>query len=153
MATLRGKATRLRNTANHAGGNGGTTHITIFQINDKVVRVASYEPIIINSGDEVAVAGKYRNGVFDAQAYKNITLEVTGNSGARLFSVLGLCLMIGGIFAMITMLKDYFDINPAFRYEIPFSYFPIVFGGIFLSIGIFLIIKGIKIYSHSKEIE
>ncbi|MFZ6847086.1 hypothetical protein [Undibacterium sp. RuRC25W] len=84
MDRLKGHAASVRNTVSISGGNESevsTMHIALFQVGDKQVKLKSKEPVLINEGNEVVLAGKNKSGEFNALAYKNCATGAEGNAG------------------------------------------------------------------------
>lgn len=105
-----------------------TTHISIFQINEKPIKAESTEPLMINEGDEVLVAGSISKGIFNGLAYKNLTTHAEGNEGWLLMLFFGIVFPIVGLFCVM-----FLDI-----------FFKII-GSVFLGAGIYALLRGIRV--------
>lgn len=114
MQTLQGTVRHLRHTTHTSGGVGGgeygsyvsTSHIAILELEGAAgaVKYVSSEPPVISEGDNVIVTGKVAgNGLFEAEAYKNITANVTGSNADGWVSrgVMGFMLMLAGPLAFL----------------------------------------------------
>jgi hypothetical protein len=98
-----------------------TSHIAIFELDGIHVELKMSDSIILNNGDEVVVAGKDKNGLFKATAYRNITTGVCGKNSTFIY------FLVGVIFTLVGIATAIFFI-----------------GLIFLAIGIYLIYTGIQ---------
>ncbi|ODX60403.1 hypothetical protein [Vibrio parahaemolyticus] len=101
MDVLSGVVTKLRNSVEISGGDSTTTtHVTIFQIDGKPVKIKASEIVLVDENDQVTVAGKVSKGVFNAYAYANNTTGVSGTSGKGMAYFFGLALPLAGVFAL-----------------------------------------------------
>ncbi|WP_204314242.1 hypothetical protein, partial [Klebsiella aerogenes] len=68
METLVGAVKGLRTATEVAGGKNGTstTHVATFLVNSTPLRLQMPEAMLIGDGDEIAVAGRTKDGVFNA---------------------------------------------------------------------------------------
>jgi hypothetical protein len=79
MEIRRGTASKVRfstEVSGSSGQNGGgvsTTYLAIFELAGVVVHATASRPPTIEDGNEIIAAGKMRDGVFDAQALRNLT--------------------------------------------------------------------------------
>jgi hypothetical protein len=145
METTRGTAEKIRNTVSVSGGgkdaNVTTSHITLFQINGKQMKVTSSEPVMIEEGDEVLLAGSERNGVFNAIAYKNITTGARGNTAYLSHLIIGVVFPAAAIFFFTTFAgKIDLDFAPK-----PLQFLPIIVPAIFFLAGIYILVTGFRI--------
>lgn len=113
MEVRRGTVSKSSHTLSVSGSGGGdnivisTKHHTNFSLDDgTTVMFSSGGPAVIRDGDQVIVAGWQRGGLMRAEAYRNLTAHVRGDSGrwARLLSAafglsFGLVCFVAGIFA------------------------------------------------------
>jgi len=101
MEILEGRASRVKGTIDVSGGQQyapvDTTHIALFQLGSRAVKVSSSDPIAINEGDEVWVAGVTRRGGFDALAYRNLSTSSEGDQGWLAALILGTMLGLLGL--------------------------------------------------------
>mgnify|MGYP001362120505 CR=1 FL=1 len=137
MEKIKGTVTKVRNTSQVSGGGRdghvSTSHISMFQIDKQQVKVKSAEPPMIDENDFVAVAGKIKNGVFNAYAYKNATTGVSGNAGILIYFLFGLLLPGAGVFALTTFSEPFFGILPK------------ILGPIFIIVGLFMLYHGTQV--------
>jgi hypothetical protein len=82
---LKGTATGVRESIHVHGDSSSvsTSHRTIFKIGATTVIFVSNGMPIIGEGDRLIVAGRMRGRVLLAEAYRNDTAGVRGNSGMR----------------------------------------------------------------------
>ncbi|MFZ6690275.1 hypothetical protein [Undibacterium sp. SXout20W] len=137
MDRLKGHAASVRNTVSISGGNESevsTTHIAIFQIGDKQVTLKSKEPVLINEGNEVVLAGKNKSGMFNALAYKNCVTGAEGNAGwfGR---------MLFGLFFPIVSVIVWRTFPGA-----SFSIFPKLIASIFFCSGLYMLASGANVF-------
>ena len=101
MEIIEGRASRVTRTIDVGGGLGDasvhTTHILLFQLGSHAVRLSSSDPVVINDGDEVLVAGFARRGAFDALAYRNVSTSSEGDQGWLAALILGTMLGVLGL--------------------------------------------------------
>jgi len=83
MEVIKGTATSVRYTVNVTGNKDGisTRHHTIFKVGATTVMFASASPAVISEGDRLTVAGRVCGRVLLAEAYRNDTVGVRGDSG------------------------------------------------------------------------
>jgi hypothetical protein len=83
MEVIKGTAASVRYTVHVSGNKEGvsTRHHAIFKVGATTVMFASGAPPIISEGDCLIVAGRMRGRVLLADAYKNSTVGVRGDSG------------------------------------------------------------------------
>lgn len=101
MEIIEGRASRVTSTIDVGGGQDyvpvHTTHIALFQLGARAVKVSSSDPVVINDGDEVLVAGFARRGAFDALAYRNLSTSSEGDQGWLAVLILGSMLGVLGL--------------------------------------------------------
>jgi hypothetical protein len=101
MEIIEGRASRVKSTIDVSGGQEytsvQTTHITLFQLGSRAVKVSSSDPVVINEGDEVLVAGVTRGEAFDALAYRNLSTASEGDQGWLAALILGSMLGVLGL--------------------------------------------------------
>ncbi|MCD8553339.1 hypothetical protein [Seleniivibrio sp.] len=145
METIRGKAEKIRNTVSvNSGGQNSTvttSHIALFQITGKQIKVISGEPIMIEEGDEVVLAGNQKNGVFNAIAYKNTTTGAIGNQPYLSYFIIGIAFPV---FATIFFLNFKSILTESF-FQVKFLLFLILLPAVFILVGVYLLITGLKI--------
>jgi LPXTG-motif cell wall-anchored protein len=75
METRRGIAQKVRIGSEVSGDsqNVSTTYVAVFELDGVVVHAASRRTPTIADGDEVVVAGRFIDGVFNAPAMRNLT--------------------------------------------------------------------------------
>lgn len=137
MDRLKGHAASVRNTVSISGGNEtevSTMHIAIFQVGDKQVTLKSKEPVLINEGNEVVLAGTDKSGVFNALAYKNCVTGAEGNAGwfGR---------MLFGLFFPIVSVVVWRTFPGA-----SFSLFPKLIASVFFCGGIYMLASGANVF-------
>lgn len=145
MDISKGVVSKLRNTVELSSGshNNGitTTYVAIFKIDKQPVQLKSSEAILIDENDNVAVAGKVNNGIFNAYAYKNNTTGVSGNIGMRLHLFFGVVFPLAGAYAINV-------------FSTPLSSpMPKLIGAIFIGSGLYTLYKGIQISKASKLLQ
>jgi hypothetical protein len=124
MDILDGVVTKLRYSVEISDGGKATTHVTIFQVAGKPVKIKSTEIVLIDENDRVRVAGKVSKGVFNAYAYVNNTTGVSGNAGRGTLYVFGVIFPLVGFLSLL--------------------YFPYV-GWLFVLIGLYALYKATQI--------
>ena len=101
MEILEGRASRVTRSIDVGSGHGDasvhTTHITLFQLGSRAVKVSSSDPVVINDGDDVLVAGIARRDAFDALAYRNLSTSSEGDQGWLAALILGTMLGVLGL--------------------------------------------------------
>lgn len=116
MKTLRGKISNLRTTIDVSGGGNDssveTTHIHVFRIDGAPVKVESREPLIIDDGDIVTLAGFPQGTIFRALAYKNETSGVSGDAGSEYRMWSGVGCVAGAAFALFFFSDHFFGHIP-----------------------------------------
>ncbi|MEH8208091.1 hypothetical protein [Aeromonas veronii] len=142
MDILKGVVSKLRNTVEISGGGRDsgvtTTHVTIFHLDGQPVQLKSREAVLVDENDNVAVAGKVNNGIFNAYAYINNTTGVSGNIGMGIHFFFGIVFPVAGAFA-INAFSDPF-----------FGPMPKLIGAGFIGIGLYMLYKGIQISNASR---
>jgi hypothetical protein len=112
LETLQGKAKHVRSSLKFSGGSDNskpsTTHITLFVLNQDQVKAESSEPILVNEGDSVLVGGAFKNGVFNALAYSNLTTRVKGNKGWMSELMYGMAALAASYFVFVKFPSSYF---------------------------------------------
>lgn len=124
MDILDGVVTKLRYSLEISGEGNTTTHVTIFQVAGKPVKIKSTEIVLIDENDRVRVAGKVSKGVFNAYAYVNNTTGVSGNAGRGTLYVFSVIFPLVGFLSLL--------------------YFPYV-GWLFVLIGLYALYKATQI--------
>jgi hypothetical protein len=101
MEILEGRARRVKSTIDVGGGQAHTpvhtTHIALFELDARAVKVSSSEPVLINEGDAVRVAGVSHRGAFEALAYRNLSTSSEGDQGWLAALILGSMLGVLGL--------------------------------------------------------
>jgi hypothetical protein len=101
MEILEGRASRVTSAIELGPGQQDTpvhtTHVALFQLGSRSVRVSSSDPIAIGEGDDVVVAGITRRGAFDALAYRNLSTSTEGDQGWWAAFILGSSLGLLGL--------------------------------------------------------
>lgn len=138
MQVINGKASKVRNTVQINGGGGNsnqvtTTHISLFQLDGRQVKLKSNEPPLIDEDDSVSVSGNISNGVFNAYAYKNSDTGASGDSGVLVMFIIGIAFPIAGIYALFAFSNPFFGL------------FPKVIGMMFVLIGMYTFYRGLSI--------
>lgn len=145
METLRGTAEKVRNTVSVSGGGDRnstvtTTHIALFQINNRQIKVSSTEPVLIEEGDEVVIAGSVRRGLFEALAYRNVTTGITGNQAYVVNLILGIIFPAAAVgFFTSFMRSGFFSAG----FGIP-GMLPAAVSAIFFITGIYILFTGFR---------
>lgn len=83
MEVLKGMATGVRYTVHVSGNKDGvsTRHHAIFKLGATTVMFSSAAPPVIGEGDQLVVAGRMRGRVLLAEAFRNDTASIRGDSG------------------------------------------------------------------------
>ena len=137
MDRLKGQAASVRNTVSISGGNESevsTTHIAMFQIGDKQVTLKSKEPVLINEGNEVVLAGTNGSSVFKALAYKNCATGAEGNAGWFGRMLFGLFFPIVSVIVWRTFPGE------------SFSFIPKLFATLFFCGGVYMLASGANVF-------
>ena len=114
MNILMGIASKVRNTVELSGGGEDssitTTHVAILYLDGKLIKIKSGEIIFIDNDDHITVVGRSRNGIFNACAYRNDTMGITGDIGSTALFV------FGGVFstAGLVIMNLFSDLVPIF---------------------------------------
>lgn len=98
MEVLRGTAAGVRYTVHVSGDKDGvsTRHHAIFKLGATTVMFSSGAPAVISEGDKLVVAGQMKGGVLLAEAYRNNSASVRGDSGLWAnFAGMLLCFVFG----------------------------------------------------------
>ena len=153
MAVIRGLATNVRNTVDVSGDGGHnshvtTTHISLFLVDGKQVKVTTSQPVMINENDEVALAGETKRGVFNAYAYRNITTGANGDTGGISFILFGIGFPIAAVYFFLN-----FKGEKTLQELISFSIIPVLVPAIFFMAGLYILYTGIKIKSYANELD
>jgi len=145
MQVIEGVASKVRHTSSVSGGGKdgsvSTSHISIFQLNKQQVQIASAHPSLVDENDSVSVAGKVKNGVLKAYAYKNTTTGASGDSGALNSFFFGLIAFIVSAFAFLTFSDPFF------------GFLPKIFSLIFACGGFAMLYQGLQISKAKKLIQ
>jgi hypothetical protein len=83
MEVIKGTAVSVRYTVHVTGNKDGvsTRHHAIFKVGGMTVLFSSSAPAVINEGDKLVIAGRMKGRVLLAEAYRNHTASVRGDSG------------------------------------------------------------------------
>jgi hypothetical protein len=112
MQAIYGTAIHVRHRVNNNKGDdfypASTTFYTLFEIDGRKVSIRSRAPQPVSEGDRLAVAGAARNGVFQGEAYKNLTTQVHGSEDWVLVTALGVVVPAMALAAVLA-----FDVAPA----------------------------------------
>jgi hypothetical protein len=108
LTTIQGNASGISRTISIAGsssGQGGTTSTTqicMFTISGRSAKMRSGEPIIVNEGDNLLLAGFDSAGTFQVLAYRNLTNGAHGDVGLHGldYLIIGLAIAAAGIAAI-----------------------------------------------------
>ncbi|EHE6926753.1 hypothetical protein [Vibrio cholerae] len=142
MDILKGVVSKLKSTIEISGGGRDssvtTTHVTIFHLDGQPVKIKSREAVIVDNSDTMTVAGKVRNGVFNAYAYINNTTGVSGNIGLAIHYFFGIVFPFAGLFAINTFSDPFFGVIPT------------ILGAGFIGVGLYMFYKGTQISKASK---
>jgi hypothetical protein len=155
MEKVSGTVSNLRNTINVSGGGENnqvtTTHISIFQLTGRQIKAKSSEPLMINEGDKLIVAGSTQKGVLNSYAHKNLTTNIEGNEGWILRLIFGLIMPCVGIGAMAAFADNS---NSFGMYSEPliFRMLPKFVGGFFIVFGIYNIFCAARVLQAIKEL-
>ncbi|MGD9169819.1 MAG: hypothetical protein PVI97_07125 [Candidatus Thiodiazotropha sp.] len=142
MEILKGIVSKLRNSVEISGGGSDsivtTTHVTIFHLDGQPVKIKSREAVLVDESDNVAVAGKVNEGVFNAYAYINNTTGVSGNIGMGIHYFFGVVFPLAGAFSISAFSDPFFGAMPK------------LFGAGFIGVGLYMFYKGTQISKASK---
>lgn len=114
MERRQGLAKAVRHTATVTGsgaqhGSITTTHDTLFLVEGRQVLVRSPEPVAVQEGDEVAIAGRFKNGMFNVVAYRNLTTSAEGHVGVEASFVIGVLGIMLALVVPIMIQSDDLD--------------------------------------------
>lgn len=138
MQLLSGVATQVRNTLDVRSLDGDnnhvvTTHICLLILNGRQVRLKSGQPLLINEGDHIVVAGDGEQGLFKGLAYRNLSTQVAGNEGWVAQSLGGV------VFAGASLLAW------AHFSDASFGPMPQIVATLFLAVGAYLLWRGWRV--------
>jgi hypothetical protein len=103
METRRGMARKVRfstevsGTSDKNGSTVTTTHLAIFELDRVIVHASAMRPPTIEEGDEVVVAGRIHDGVFDAPALRNLTRCTVDHKAWVAGMVVGFVVLVVGL--------------------------------------------------------
>ena len=153
METLKGRVSNIKRDVEVIGpdysgdsySSGSTSDITRFVLGGRSMQYESSRPTYdaISDGDELIVAGKYRQRLFHVTAYKNVTKNLTSykERAVPLVRVIGILVLTVGI-ALSAIL-----------FFIGNSVMPLLFSLPFLGAGAFLLYFDYKHATAVKAIE
>lgn len=100
MKTVQGIVKGIRFTTEVSGTDNqtSTSHIAVFELDDKPVELKLSESIILSEGDKVLVAGKSKRGLFRGMAYFNRTRGVKGKQSTLVYWIVGIAFCISVVF-------------------------------------------------------
>ncbi len=127
------KGSRVSAVENHLQ----TTYHASFLINGRQILIELHQPILIEEGEMVAIAGQDKNGAFKALAYRNLDTKVSACGPYSLYLGMGVALIIAGsafLYGLLTGFKMH-------NLMVELSVVP----SIFIMVGGYLIFKGLKI--------
>ncbi len=138
MQVLSGVASQVRHTLevrSLAGENSHvvTTHIGLLMLNGRQVRLKSGQPLLINEGDQIVVAGDEAGGVFKGLAYRNLDTQVAGDEGWIAQSVAGAVFGAGSLLALLRFS------------DAGFGPMPQLVASAFLAVGAYLLWRGWRV--------
>lgn len=92
MDTVEGTVKKIRFATEVDGTNNqtSTSHVAVFELDGKSVELKLSESIILNEGDKVLVAGKWKRGLFRGMAYFNKTLGIKGKQSTLVCWIVGI---------------------------------------------------------------
>jgi hypothetical protein len=139
QAILKGTVSSARATTSISGGGDNssvqTTHILLFKVDGRQVKLSSASPAMISDTDVVVFAATEKNGAFIALAYRNETTGVIGNAG-KLGPVIGMLVgLVGAVFTFTQFGSS------------SFGFLPKLAGSVFLTVAIFSAVRFLKIKS------
>lgn len=137
MNILKGIVSASRATTQISGGGDNssvhTTHILLFKVDGRQVKISSPSPAMISDNDTVLLAGSEKSGAFVALAYRNETTGVVGDVG-KLGPIIGMVIGFGAaLFAFIAFAGAGFGVVPA------------LVGAVFLLVGVFSALRLVKV--------
>ena len=99
MEKMKGTISKVRFSSELSGGENSisTSQIAIFKLDKKPVELKLPVSIVIEDGDNIFVAGKTKNGLFRALAYKNLSNGVSGKGPVVLNLIMGIIFTVVGI--------------------------------------------------------
>lgn len=137
--TLRGTVSSARATTAISGGGDHspvqTTHILLFKVDGRQVKLSSASPAMISDNDIVLLAGSEKNGAFVAFAYRNETTGVIGDAG-KLGPVIGVLVGLAGAAFSFSLFGSF-----------SFGFFPKLIGLGFLAVATFSALRFLKVKS------
>ncbi len=98
IEVLKGTAAGVRYTVHVSGDKDGvsTRHHAIFKLGATTVMFSSGAPAVISEGDRLVVAGQRKGSVLLAEAYRNNSASVRGDSGLWVnFAGMLFCFLFG----------------------------------------------------------
>ena len=98
MEVVRGTAAAVRHAVHVSGNRDGvsTKHHAVFRVGETTVVLASGAPPVVEEGDRLVVAGRMRGRVLVAEAYRNDTAGVRGDTGLWLNFAGAACGLLAG---------------------------------------------------------
>lgn len=141
MELVQGTVKILQSTVSLSGGGKDssvtTTHIYILEINGQTIKFEFYDPAIISDGDNIIVVGKQKNGVIEAVIYYNETRNIRYYNYSKTILIVSLILLLIGFgFGIILGRED-----------------GIIFGGIFLAVGLIFVYKYLTLREAITKLE
>lgn len=146
MEVLRGTAAGVRYTVHVTGDKEGvsTRHHTIFKLGATTVMFSSGAPAVISEGDKLVVAGRMKGRVLLAEAYRNNSASVRGDSGLWLnFAGMLFAFFFGAVSLGWWLLEPFIPWLP--RLDETLSWFVAACGAFFTFWGLYCLYKWLRI--------
>lgn len=146
MEVLKGTAASVRYTVHVSGDKDGvsTRHHAIFKLGATTVMFSSGAPAVIGEGDKLIVAGRMKGRVLLAEAYRNNSASVRGDSGLWVnFAGMIFCFVFGAMGIGWWRLEPFIPWLP--RLDETLSWFVEACGAFFTFWGCYCLYKWLRI--------
>ena len=146
MEVLKGTAAGVRYTVHVSGDKDGvsTRHHAIFKLGATTVMFNSGAPPVIGEGDRLIVAGRMKGRVLLAEAYRNDSAAVRGDSGLWInFAGMLFCFVFGAVGLGWLLLEPFIPWLP--RLDETLSWFVAACGAFFTFWGFYCLYKWLRI--------
>lgn len=141
METLQGKAENVRHTV-HMIGNAlnhhrsvHSTHICLLTVQGRAVVIRAHQPIAINEGDQLILAGHIKRGSLQALAHHNMSSGANSHDGIWSHLIAGPVLVAVAVYLALSL-------NGSHINNFPIHW---LISGAFMAAGICAVIKGMRI--------
>ena len=149
METLQGRAENVRHTV-HMSGHGlnrhrsvHSTHICLLTVQGRAVVIRTHQPIAINEGDQLILAGHIKRGSLQALAHHNLSNGAHSHDGIWSHLIAGPVLVAISVYLGLSL-------NGAHINNFPIHW---LISGAFMAAGVFAVIKGMRIKQAALLVE